>query len=216
MSNGENRAKHNRRVIHAYLTIVRAKLERQTAGSYLNLEEIAASSNKPDSDPPLTDRLTELALHPDNVRAARHIEPAIAWLATANGIAHFAVRLTLNEPTLPAKWENETDEHDAGRLYAYNNALKLMEGRIQELSPDVELNVAYNAEDEPAANRTQGRDIGRRYDRDDAYRDLAKLVDKRTARGMPVEQAIEEVAHNNQVSIRKVKYARAFVREEAS
>lgn len=210
------RLKRNLKAINDYITVVRAKLEKRTAGSYVNLEELAATSNKPDSRPPVNDRPLELALHSDNYHAARRIDPAIDWLATHNGVAHYVVRLVLDDPTAPARWENEEDEFDGARLSAWRNALKLLRRRVEEMEPGVELAVAYDPDDEPAANRTEHRDIGRRYDRDDAYRDLSKLVDKRTARGVPVERAIEEVAHNNDVSTRKVKYARAFVRDEAS
>ena len=210
----QNKAKRNRRAIHDYITIIRGTVDPKTGG-VINLEEIQASSNKPDSEPPLNDRAMRLLLHSDNRHAARHIEPAMDWLATHNGIAHYAVRVAINEPTLPAKWENKDTEEDEARLYAYNNALKLMERHIREVAPDTELNVAYDPEDEPAANRIQARENARRYGVEEAYEDLAKLVYKRMELGDSKTTAVEAVAYNNDTWPSKVWRALANQQDEA-
>jgi hypothetical protein len=198
-------------------------VEPQTGGGVLNMEELIATGGKPVSRPPMTDRALRLAMHEDNRQTAMIVEPAVRMLPGLGGRErelHHAVRMVIDDPAAPGRWETErvqeAGDHADTSLKTYHSALRWIAEYAATWYPGVTLAVAYDPEDEPAASRTEAHQHRRRHTAEDAYRDLAALVEKRLASGISITDAVQKVAHNNNVSQRKVWRAREFVRGELS
>lgn len=158
-----------------------------------------------------------------NRDASRILDPMIRQLYTGEhkwkGI-YFSTVLTIvySDPTAVPKWDDRKTDEDNAYIGAFFKMCRLLADAISadpRYGPDRQINVEISEKSKQAKSRTEARDQDRRHTAQEAYRDLAKLVERTiTAKGCGAEEAIKTVADLNEVSIRKVKYAREFVAEE--
>lgn len=91
--------------------------------------------------------------------------------------------------------DTEAGDHADASLKTYHAALRWIAEYAATWYPSVTLAVAYDPEDEPAASKTEAHQHRRRHTAEDAYRDLAALVEKRVVSGTSITDAVEAVAH---------------------
>lgn len=201
-----------RQTIHEYITIVRATAERQTGGM-VNLQEM---DNKPDSEPPLNDRALRLTVHTDNWQTGTIIEPAIRMMADLAPDLYTMVRRATDDPAGPDRWKQGHQrgyEGDAEDSILYGKALSWLVRYCERWYPGRELHVAYDPDDQPAANKKDASNIKKRHRREDTYRHLYSEWCKAVESGIPAEQAKIEVAKANETYPTKVREAVAHCRE---
>lgn len=215
--NSSDTRKANAKAVRRYVEL-HDIIHRSSAGSQIDATDL----RKPESSSPTPDKGLDFAA--ENEDARRILTPIFAEMARkpTGSPGHTMYRalcqagLDTNDVGTLMRWEDGSTAASRRSYETFKRACRFVAGRIAAMhGPDrriqVELPDSAKNQNEPEG----GGKVGRRHRKEDAYRDLAALVEKRAASGEAVEAGVHEVAHNNDCSPAKVWRARAFVRDEA-
>lgn len=211
----KNRRRRNADHIRKYLTVVEPKLERQTGGATLNMQEIASSGSKPESKPPMPEYAIGLVDHPDNRDASAKIRPAMGWLAETHGHLHYVARRAINDPAQTRTWAAGETEEDQVQQRMFDLAIAKLEEYIEWRYEEPRIEVAYDPEDEPANSRREAYERGVKRDARHAYEILAAKVDDLVDGEYSKSAAVQAVAESEDTSPARVWRALAYRRESA-
>lgn len=226
----KTRRLHNRDTIERYVVFYDSVFPMSMG--FINVEEM---ENKPESRPPTPDseRVWDYIEDQENQDTAKYLNRPFQVLRkehpplyTVLGLVGGWIKPMQNEETDHAalrRWRAGETEQDKYRAKLFERALSKMEEKLNDYHPTLRINVNIERKDEPVSGHREDYDRGRAWDKEDSYRQIdAEITAILTAEQCSVEAAIGvyrdrlERDKKPDVSPRKIREARAFVRDENS